>query len=285
MRLSLKPLRRGSSCEINGLCFLFSPPANFHFPPFYFVNREGVVSNGWLSYLRLPCPGREGWEPVLCQSVPLSPKCTPPRCPLRPHSPRCLVYGTDPWGCPTCACECDEMSQICPVNCPSGTQMVTKSNECKECRCRPFKLCRRLQCENQCPFGRSQDLDGCPICACRTRRQFCSPVLCPQVCPYGTFTDTDDCPTCMCKPKPVCSILACDNFCANGREQDSNGCDVSCQCNPIRSVQAHACSQLTCAGSIRCTNGAELDSNGCPTCRCKLRSVGGNVQILDLILS
>ncbi|RUS88816.1 hypothetical protein EGW08_003446 [Elysia chlorotica] len=241
----------------------------------------GFFQNPCETLLAVECPPGKRWVPMLCQCVPDLAKCVPPRCPVHPYSPRCLVYREDAAGCPTCTCECDELSQICPVNCPRGVDIISKPNGCRECKCKEAKTCPEiLPCEKQCPFGHTEtvDMDGCLSCTCRTRsisrRKLCLPVLCSHMCPYGTLPDTNGCPTCSCKPKPVCPVLSCDNFCANGRAQDSNGCEVSCDCRP-------ACGLLVCGAHNNCPNGAKLDSSGCPTCRCKNPPVGRKIQILD----
>ncbi|GFO18912.1 cysteine-rich motor neuron 1 protein [Plakobranchus ocellatus] len=211
------------------------------------------------------CPHGEKWDAELCECAPipeLAPAwCSPPRCPLLYLAPRCIVFRKDSSGCPTCDCECDELRQICPVNCPSGTEVVSSPNGCKVCKCRP-NICRQLKCDNYCPFDRVRDSQGCPTCTCKPRRHLCPPVMCKQMCPYGTYEDTNNCPTCICKPKPICPILSCDNFCPSGREQDSNGCDV-CKCKPIGPI-----SKCPPVCEIYCQNGNVLDRNGCPTCKC-----------------
>ncbi|KAK3753182.1 hypothetical protein RRG08_024456 [Elysia crispata] len=233
------------------------------------------------SLLGFECPGGRRWDPGLCQCVPDRLKCVVPMCPVRPHSSRCMIYKLDFTGCPTCSCECDELSQICPINCPRGVEMISRPNGCKECKCRDPKICKRILCENRCPFGHLEDVDGCPTCSCKSRRNLCPPVLCSQMCPYGTIKDTNGCPTCICKPKPICATLFCDNFCANGRKQDSNGCEVSCECKPIR--LALICPRLAC--EKHCPNGTNLDNKGCPTCSCKNHPVAHNVLILEQLLS
>ncbi|RUS88565.1 hypothetical protein EGW08_003665 [Elysia chlorotica] len=212
--------------------------------------------------MRSKCAVGEMWDPKSCACVSERTKCQYPRCPVRSYSARCIVYRKDSNGCPTCDCECDELSQICPVNCPNGIEILTRHSGCKECMCRP-NICNPIVCENVCPFGRAVDIKGCQTCRCKPKRLLCPPVMCGEMCPYGTFEDTNNCPTCVCKPKPICPILSCDTFCPNGRLLDSNGCD-RCACKPVqrRSCPLRACPAL-------CLNGHQLDEHGCPTCKCK----------------
>ena len=220
-----------------------------------------------LCILKMPskCAVGEVWDYKSCACLSDRVKCRPPSCPLRYYSARCIVYRKDPNGCQTCDCECDELSQICPVNCPNGTEILTRQNGCKECICKP-NICNPVLCENVCPFGRMEDSNGCQTCRCKPKRHVCPPVMCGQMCPYGTFEDTNNCPTCICKPKPICPILSCDSFCPNGRMLDSNGCD-KCPCKPVRPSHRDRCPPRAC--STRCPNGSERERNGCPTCKCK----------------
>lgn len=232
-----------------------------------FIAASGAQFFSLLCVLGVPskCSLRETWDPQSCSCVPDLTKCPPPHCPLRSYSSRCLVYKKDFKGCQTCECECDELSQICPVNCPNGTEMVTRPNFCKECLCRR-NICKPAHCENRCPFGYKRDRNGCETCKCNTKRHTCPTMMCMKMCPYGTFEDTNNCPTCVCKPKPICPLLSCDNFCPSGREVDSNGCDT-CTCNQLFPTNRIGCLTLSCPA--RCRNGYQLDSRGCSTCKCK----------------
>ena len=226
------------------------------------------------------CNVGERFDYHSCTCVPESAKCAPRECPLHKLSPRCIVYKKDSNGCQICDCECDELKQICPVNCPNGTEIITRPNGCKECKCRD-NICGLTQCDNICPYGRVKDNNGCQTCSCKPRRHVCPPVMCGEMCPYGTFDDTNSCPTCVCKPKPVCPVLSCDNFCPSGRELYSNGCD-KCICKPIRRTEGKRCPQLAC--SKRCLNGKELDRNGCPTCTCKTTLLWRKITSIDQVL-
>ena len=156
----------------------------------------------------------------------------------------------DEAGCYVSSCTCipeffKEPADPCPIiSCPLGRigecEMV---DGCKICKCLPMIHDILPQgCEEQtkdacllyCPLGYENDLNGCPICKCKSD---CLMHACDSTCHNGYQVDSTGCPTCKCNPSvSECIDIECNLSCPYGFETDEDGCEM-CSCNYHKIMQ------------------------------------------------